>query len=145
MQLFLVLLAAILYAVYDIFVSKGAGKINDYLSATIFNGIGMILPLLIVAFMWGNHQDVQADKSGIWWNVLAGIAIAAFSVVFVKIFAMGGNLSFVIPVIYGGAIIMTSIVGWVMFKEPFSIMALLGIILTTAGITMLSLAKSVNN
>jgi uncharacterized membrane protein len=138
----LIFIAGILYALFDIFVAKSAGRINDLAANVIFNGLGALIPLLIIGLLVGTGRSIHMEKQGIMWSVLAGLAIAAFSVLLVKIFANGGNLSYVIPAIYVIVIVVSTLVGWTVFKDHFSLLALLGVILITAGITALSFAKS---
>ena len=139
---FLIFIAGILYALFDIFVAKSAGRINDLAANVIFNGLGALIPLLIIGLLVGTGRSIHMEKQGVMWSVLAGLAIAAFSVLLVKIFANGGNLSYVIPAIYGIVIVVSTLVGWIIFKDHFSLLALLGVILITAGITALSFAKA---
>jgi uncharacterized membrane protein len=139
---FLIFIAGILYALFDIFVAKSAGRINDLAANVIFNGLGALIPLLIIGLLVGTGRSIHMEKQGVMWSVLAGLAIAAFSVLLVKIFANGGNLSYVIPAIYGIVIVVSTLVGWIIFKDHFSLLALLGVILITAGIAALSFAKA---
>ena len=139
--IFLVILAGILYTLFDILVARASGKVNDYYANVIFNGLGALIPLIILLVIKAKHQPIQAERHGIILNICAGFAIAAFSILFVNIFAQGGNLSFVIPAIYGIVLVLSSIIGWVLFKEHFSLMGLVGVVQITVGVTVIAVSK----
>lgn len=141
-MLFLIILATITYALYEIFAAKAGGRIESSLSAVIVNGLGALLPLLAFGLARAAHKTAEAtQQSGIVFSILAGIAIAAFSVVFVKIFAQGGDMSYVIPIIYGGAIILSTIAGIALYKESVSPLQLAGIGVIAAGVAMVVTSK----
>lgn len=140
MVIFLIIMAAILYTAFDLFVANAGGKINDNLAATIFNGLGAIIPLTIYLVVKSKSNTSTSDE-GIVYSVLAGISIAAFSIILVNIFERAENVSFVLPAIYGGTVVLGSIAGVFVFKETLTPLALGGIILVTIGLSMLIYAR----
>jgi len=77
------------------------------------------------------------------FSVIAGIAIAIFSVVFVKLFEKGGNMSFVIPLVYGGSIVLTSIVSHVWLSEKISLWNLVGLVVISFGFLIIVTSKAI--
>src|SRR4030042_4772055 len=97
----LIILATIFYTLYEIFASRAGNRIDANLSSVIFNGLGAILPLaayMFLKFIKG-AKLIATSTSGIIYSVLAGVAIAAFSILLIKIFEKGG-LAYVVPLIY---------------------------------------------
>ncbi|MCL4406011.1 MAG: EamA family transporter [Patescibacteria group bacterium] len=138
----LIVIATISYALYDIFASRASNAIDPNLSSVIFNGLGMLIPLGIYAF----YKFVKGAKfigttgAGVTYSVLAGVAIAVFSIFLIKIFEKGG-LSYVVPLIYGGAIALTALVGWAVYKESVSLSQTIGIIIILAGVAVVVISK----
>lgn len=137
MTVILLLIAAIvLYTLFDLFVAKAGGKINDNLAAAIFNGVGAIIPLLIF-LTYKTKGNTETTPSGLIYSLLAGISIAAFSIILVNLFARSENVSFVLPAIYGGTVVLGTIAGLVIFKENLGAIGLVGVVLTTLGLGLL--------
>ncbi|QQR82827.1 hypothetical protein IPJ70_01810 [Candidatus Campbellbacteria bacterium] len=140
----LTIISVLLYSLFAIFLGRMGGKINENIGASIFTGLSAILPLLYYFYEKVVHKTstVVTTSTGVIYAVLAGLAIAAWNVLVIIIFARGGNLSYVFPVIYGaGAIAIPSIVGWLFFKESLTLIQGGGIALILIGITMVIFAK----
>jgi len=73
------------------------------------------------------------------YSILAGLAVAGFSVLLIRIYARGGALSFVFPTILGGAIALAAAIGWVTLKGSLSLAHVLGVALIVAGIGLTAL------
>ena len=138
----LIILATILYTLFDIFASKASNRIDANLSSVIFNGLGAVLPLVIYIFYKFSKgaKLVATTSSGIIYSVLAGVAIAGFSILLIKIFEKGG-LAYVVPLIYGGTIVLASLTGWLIFKESVSGLQILGIAVVVIGIGLIVFSK----
>lgn len=138
----LIILATILYTLFDIFASKASNEIDANLSSVIFNGLGAILPLVIYVFYKFSKgaKLVTTTSSGITYSVLAGVAIAGFSILLIKIFEKGG-LAYVVPLIYGGTVVLASLNGWLIFKESVSGLQILGIAVVVIGIGLIVFSK----
>jgi transporter family protein len=137
MQIILLLIAAtVLYTLFDLFVAKAGGKLNDNLAATIFNGLGAIVPLIIY-FVVKSKGNTQNTTSGIVYSVLAGISIAAFSIILVNIFARAENVSFVLPAVYGGTVVLGTLAGIFIFKENLTPVGIAGVAFAVLGIGLL--------
>jgi multidrug transporter EmrE-like cation transporter len=137
----LIIIAIIFRMGFDIFVSRAGGRINDYVANGIFSVLAGVLPLLIYAFS-RSQQGTQTTKAGVIYSILAGVSVGVFSIALVKIFSHGGNLSMVSPAIYGGTIVGVSLVGWLVFKEPFSLLGAAGVATIAAGIGMVVAARA---
>jgi uncharacterized membrane protein len=137
----IITLATISYALFDIFASRAGNQINSSLSSFIFNGIGAILPLIIYFYLKArNNLDHATTRIGAIYSILAGVAIAVFSILLIKAFEKGG-LSYVVPVIYAGSILISALVGWLIFKEQFNTLGGIGVALILVGIVLVILSR----
>lgn len=140
MALLIVLFAGVLYALFDFFVAKGSHT-NAYLANAIFNGLASLIPLVIILPALLHHPAGTTTKGSFINNVIAGVILTVFSVILVKLFSQGDGLGYILPVIYGTAIVVGAILGRVFLKEEISSMQLLGIVFTAIGIGLVAVAK----
>jgi drug/metabolite transporter (DMT)-like permease len=136
----LLVLATLVYAAFGILTSRAGGKIDPKLSSGILNGIGAILPLAIWQIQRVTRGGLLASRtSGLVFSLLAGLAVGVFSILLVTLYGRGGELSFVFPVIYGGAIAITAVVGWVALGDAFTWPRLGGVAGIVIGIGLLAI------
>ncbi|MBI2063117.1 MAG: hypothetical protein HYT61_02645 [Candidatus Yanofskybacteria bacterium] len=139
----LIILVAILNGMFSIFVSRASGKIDANLSPSIFNSLGAIVPLSVYLFLRITKPlEIAATKtSGIMFSVLAGISIALFSILLLKTFSRGINLSYAFPIIYGGTVVVSTLGGLILFKEHVSLLQGAGIISIVFGLVLVAVSK----
>ncbi len=133
----LILICSLFYAGFEILASLAGGKINNWLAATLYNGIGTFIPLAVYFFT----RKSKTSLKGIAFAALAGVAIMLFSVLLAHIFNRHGNLSYVIPIIYGIAIVISSLYGILVVKDRITALQLLGILLVVIGVGFISFSK----
>jgi uncharacterized membrane protein len=136
--LVLIVLCSIFYACFEIFAALAGGKVNGWLAAVLYNGIGTVIPLVVY---FASKAKGKTSWRGIIYAGLAGIAIMLFSVLLARIFNKGGNLAYVIPAIYGIAILLSSLFGWLLLKEKVSGLQAAGLGLIMAGVVCVVVAK----
>lgn len=143
-----ILFATVFYAAYALLVSRAAGRIDPWLSSGIVNGIAAVFQIAIYSFLFrargGMAEGALAPApllpGGLLFSVLAGGAIAVFGYFLMKAFA-GGGVSYVIPLVYGGTIALTALVGWLAFRESISPVQGIGIVLVLCGLGLVAFAK----
>jgi uncharacterized membrane protein len=139
----LLILATLVYAAFGIFASQAGGRIDAKLSSGILNGIGAILPFVIWQIQRITRGGLISSRpSGIVFSILAGLTVGIFSILLVTLYGRGGELSFVFPVIYGGAIALTAVIGWVALGDAFTWTRLSGVVGIVIGIGLLALPTS---
>lgn len=137
--LILTLVCALFYAGFAIFADLAGNGINSWLAAVLYNGIGTIIPLVVYLAV---SSKGKTTTKGIVFASLAGICIMLFSVLLARIFSSGGTLGYVIPVIYGSVILLSSLFGWLVLKNKVNGLQIGGLVLLLAGILMIILSKS---
>lgn len=134
----LILSCTLFYALFEIFAGLAGGKVDNWLAAILYNGIGTVIPLL--AYLISKSKG-KTTAGGIVFAGLAGVAILLFSVVLARIFNRGGNLAYVIPIVYGGAIVLSSLFGWLCLKEKVTGLQALGLVFVVAGVACVVISK----
>jgi multidrug transporter EmrE-like cation transporter len=134
-------LAIVAYTLFGAFNAQAGGRIDAALSSAIFNGLAAAIALAVVAVQrLAGPAPVALRPSGVIYSVLAGVAVGVFSIVLIRIYGRGGQLSYVFPTIYGGAIALTAAVGWLVLKDDVTPLRVAGVCVIVAGIGMLALS-----
>lgn len=129
------LLTVIFYSVFDLFVKLSSDKMNAYLNAFIINLVATLFLVAFVIYSYFSGEKLLTVKPGGWlFSILAGLAIGAASIFFVKMFATGTNLSIGVPLVRVGMVVIGSILGVVLLKEGFSPKYILGVLLAVVGL-----------
>ena len=134
----LIALGALFYAGFQIFAALAGGKIDNWLAVVLYNGLSAVLALSLYVSL---RAKGKTTFQGIMLATLAGVSILAFSVVLARIFSKGGNLAYVIPTMYGSAIVLSSLFGWWMLKEQLNILQAIGLGLVVLGVLCVIISK----
>lgn len=137
-------MSVVFYSLFAVFLSRMGGKINTNLGSTIFMAIGTLIPLIYYLYERSSKQVIIATtSSGVWYAILAGVAIAIWNAVVITVFAKGGNTSHLFPITYGlGAIAVPSIIGWLLFKETITATQAIGLMVILFGIGIIVFSKN---
>lgn len=98
---------------------------NTNLVAGIMNAVSALLPIALVIPIL-NAKTFTNSKMGIIYAVVAGLLIALFTMALGKSFAEN-KVAIVSPMVFGGAIFLSTILGYVIFKEQVSRLSLIHI------------------
>ena len=127
------ILATLLYTVALLLTTIATRNLNSGFVTAIINAISAVIPIGIVGLS-ANKKLFENAKLGIIMAILAGVAIALFTLMLNKSFSVN-KVGIVTPIVYGGAIFLTSILGIYLFKEKITMLQ--GIGLTFIGIGLL--------
>ena len=139
------LLAALFFGIYNIFTKLAAGRLSDSLAAFVveFSAAALLLGYILTASSLRDDL-VKANPWGIFYAVLAGICVAAGSVLYFNTFRNEGTLSVAGTVVWAGSTFIVISAGLILFKEKLDLLTASGFILTLGGIAILSFAVSRN-
>lgn len=135
----LTVLATVFYSMFVIFAGLAGGKINSWLAVVMYNAVATIIPLGI--YLFTSSKESKTTLRGIIYAGLAGVGVLFFSLLLARIFNKGGNLGFVIPTIYGSAIVLTTGFGWLFLKEKVTSLQTVGLALVVIGVAVIIFAK----
>lgn len=133
-------IAIVIYTLFGTFNAQAGGRIDAALSSTIFNGLAAVISLGVVLWQryWSEATPVATHLSGVVYSVLAGVTVGAFSILLISIYGRGGELSYVFPAIYGGAIALAAVVGWLVLGDAVNPLRMVGVGAIVAGIAVLA-------
>lgn len=132
-------ITAIFYGLFDFFVKKTAGKVEDGLAAFIFNVVSAIV--LAVYLIIGKYRGIKlfASTEGLTYAVVGGILIGLASMTYIKVFSAGSNLSVGISIVRIGMVVLGVVLGILILGEKLPLKQLIGIITALLGLGLILL------
>jgi transporter family protein len=129
--------AAVLYGAHQIFTKLAADRISDGLGGFVVEISAALTILFYLAYLrFFGKWNQTSSAPGIGYSVLTGICVGMGTIVFFLLFQKGGPLSSVPMILAGGAAIM-AVAGILFFKEPATVMRIVGIVLALTGLFLL--------
>lgn len=113
----------------------GAGAsraMNSNFVASIVNTVSAIIPIAIVIPLLGK-KGFAYDKFGIVMAILGGISVALFVMTINKSFQVN-KVALVSPLVFGGAIFLSAILSFLIFKEKLSTIHIIGLVILAVGL-----------
>ncbi len=129
--------AAVLYGAHQIFTKIAADRISDGLGGFVVEAsaaLTIVLYLAYLKFFGAWHQTASAP--GVWFSALTGVCVGIGTIFFFLLFQKGGPLSSV-PMILGGGAAIMAVAGILFFREPASLIRLLGVAMALGGLLLL--------
>lgn len=125
------------YAGLDFFIKRMAGKIDDYLGMMILTSVAVLPSLLIFLLVKFPNKKTLVTSNGIMYAALGGIALGIGTLVFLKLFDSGINLSLASPLVRIGILIATTSLGLFVLREVVSTKEWVGLALAFLGLLFL--------
>ncbi len=116
------------------FLMKFAMKSLNAYQINLLMAIGMLV--ITVPAMWLAQKNLKIPTEGLPIGILAGFLMAAGSLLFVfSLTKLPVGLASAISTAY---IIVVVLLSWIFLKEPLDFIKIIGILLTVAGVAILS-------
>lgn len=134
-------IALIFYAIAILFGTAASRNVNTNLAAGLQNVLAAVIPLA-VAIPFISKKAIQSHKFGIVMALLGGISIAIFAMALNKSFAMN-KVGIVTPIVFGGAIFLSTLLSTIVFKEKITAIEALGLTVLAIGFGIIIYARAV--
>jgi len=129
--------AAILYGLHQVFTKLAANRISDGLGGFVVEATAALTILVYLGWLrFVSTWNQTLSGSGVLYSMLTGVCVGAGTIFFFLLFQRGGPLSSVPMILAGGAALM-AVAGILFFKEPVSVLRLLGIGMALVGLFLL--------
>lgn len=139
MALWLIVLAAFMFGMYNVFIKLSSDHIEAVLGAVILQFVAAFIGLALLLYLQkSSGESLQVTSRGIWLAVLAGVAIGVVEIVTFFIFGMGTPVSVGNPLIIGGSLVVTTSVGIIFLREMLNPIQLSAVVLIALGVTLLA-------
>ncbi len=136
--IYLALITACFYALYNIFIKLASAHINEVTGAVILQVVAFTLGAAWLIYLKANRMPIEVSSKGIWLAILAGVFVGLAEIFSFFVFSKGVPASAGIPVIIGGSVLIAAVIGFLFLKESLTLTNVLGLILIVGGIWLLS-------
>lgn len=93
----------------------------------------------LIRMQFGEQANVT--KLGLTYSIIAGVFVGLASIFFIRMFALGTNLSIGVPLVRVGMVIMSAVLGILLLKEGVNLKFGIGFILSLFGLYLVMTAK----
>ena len=132
------LLATVTYGFYNFFTKLSADKLSPAI-ALIFVGIAsFIVGLASIGFSKILGQPILFSRNALLFPLLAGLFAGVAEIFYLTMFSKGAPLSIGNPLVVGGTVIISAVLGLLLLKEPLNAIKIGGIALTLIGLVILA-------
>ena len=138
--MFFIFAALIFYTAAILLGAFASRRADTNLVAGITNAISAMLPLGVVLVSMA-RKPLQSQRIGLMAAVAGGVAIALFAMAINKSFTTD-KVAIVTPVVFGGAIVLSTVLGSWLFREKITTVQSVGLILMTTGLVAITYAKA---
>lgn len=132
------LIAMIAYSFVAPFVSRAIGGGMPEFLVLLITSVMLVLASFVIAVLTGEFSVRKLAHPSAWNAYLGGVFLAVGIIAYYRALSLGA-VSVVVP-IFGLFIVVSSVVGFVLLDEPFTLRKVVGIVL--AGIAVYLVAGS---
>ena len=134
--IFLVLLTALFYGIYNFFIKISSGHINQIVGAVILQVVAAALGLLILLYLKLTGAPLEVSSKGIQFAILAGVFVGLAEIASFYAFSKGVTASTGIPIMIGGSVVVGALLGIVFLKESLTVVQYFAIAMVVVGIVL---------
>lgn len=131
----------LLYSVGILFGAAAARHSDTNVATAIINTMSTVLPLIVVAYAASKKTLVSSDKFGITMAILGGLGVGLFVMAINKAFSVN-KVGIVTPMVFGGAVFLSTIASYFIFKEKISALQGVGLVLLATGFIVITYARA---
>lgn len=132
------LTCSIFLALADFFVKLASNKISASLGMFIYGTTTFLISLIWIAYVKFTGQTLLITKPGLLYSLAVGVAFTGVTLLLYVTFARV-SVSVGSPTIRVIGIVLASLLGILILREPFTGRYLLGVALTVVGIVLIVL------
>ncbi len=139
--MFYIFAALLCYTAALLLGAYASRKADTNLVAGVTNVVGTIIPLATFWVLAAQKRIGESSREGIVAAIAGGVAIALFVMAINRAFTTD-KVAIVSPVVFGGAIVLSTVLSWWIFKERLTPVQAAGLGLMTIGIVLVVYAKA---
>ncbi len=135
----LVLLAALMFGLYNVFIKISADHIQAVLGAVVLQFVAAFIGLAMLSYLhFATPTALTVTNRGLLLSALAGVAIGLVEIISFVIYGRGMAVALGNPLIVGGSLVVTTAVGFVLLREELTPIQFVAIGLVLLGIALLA-------
>ena len=135
------LLCAMAYALYNVFIKKGADTMNPVLGGVILQIVAMILgsSFLGILLRSGFYDILRYDMKGILWACLAGFSVGTAEILSFYVSSLGVPVSISTSTVVGGSVVLGSMIGWIALGDIITFGSGFGVLFVLCGVVSVAM------
>ncbi|HEX8504654.1 MAG TPA: EamA family transporter [Hymenobacter sp.] len=134
----LALLTALCLALYNFFIKLAANHLPAVVGAVVLQLVAAALGAAWLLKLKLQGQPLPVSGKGLALAALAGLGVGLAEILTFVVFQRGVNSSVGTPVIVGGSVLLTAVLGLVVLREALTLAQAGGLLLIVAGIVLLA-------
>jgi len=143
MTFWLLALAALMFGLYNVFIKVSSDHINPVLGAVVLQLVAAVVGLGLLGHLaMRSGEALQVSSRGLFLAACAGVAIGLVEILTFAIYGRGLPVAVGNPLIIGGSLLVTTLVGILLLRELVNPLQLFAIALIGAGVGLLALAAA---
>ena len=135
-----IVIAAVFYAFAIIFGTVASRHLNTNLSAGIINLLSATIPIA-VAIPAITKKSLVSNKFGLLMSLFAGMCIAIFAMALTRSYSLN-KVGIVAPLVFGGSILISTILSFVILKEKATITQIIGLLIVMVGLSVIIYSRA---
>lgn len=136
-QLFAIL-SIVFSAVYNILAKLGATKMNVIASNMAISAASLFVAALIFLVSAPIGSLTASGPTPLIYSILSGLSVGAYAVFYMFSLSKSAPISVALPLVFGGSIVLTAILGVVFLGESVSYLKAAGLTFIIIGLALLS-------
>ena len=136
--LLLALLTAFCLALYNFFIKLAAGYLSPAVGAVVLQMVAAALGAAWLLKLKLQGQPLSVTGRGLALAALAGLGVGLAEILTFVVFQRGVSSSVGTPIIVGGSVLLTALLGLVVLRETITLPQVGGLLLIVAGIALLA-------
>ena len=132
---------AMAYALYNVFIKKGADTMNPVLGGVILQIVAMILgsSFLGIFLRAGFYDILRYDMKGILWACLAGLSVGTAEILSFYVSSLGVPVSISTSTVVGGSVVLGSMIGWIALGDIITFGSGFGVLFVLCGVVSVAM------
>ena len=132
--------AMILYTVAILVGAAASRNLHPVITSAVMNTVAAAIPIAAMVPLIGK-KVVVGSGLGIWLAIAAGALIALFTLAITKSYAEN-KIGIVAPMIFGGAILLSTVLSALIYKEKISVIEGVGLAVLAVGFAIITYARA---
>jgi transporter family protein len=127
-------------ALYNLLIKAAAGQIHAMVGAVVLQVMAALVGagLLVLLYLRGALPASLVTPKGLTLAALAGVSIGLAEILTFAVYGKGAPASVGTPLIVGGSVLLTAVVGVLVLREALSWPQALGMLFIVGGVVLLA-------
>lgn len=134
------ILATLLLTLLTVFATSAARNLNTNLVTAVVHTVSVFIPFAVALPAIAKKEYID-HKFGILMAIAAGLSVGFYGLTINKAVTVN-KLGVVAPAVFGGAILLSTLAGYFLFKEKLNTIEFIGLIFVLAGFCLIVYARS---